>query len=214
MSTDTKVAKRGRPADPGKRDILLEVASSLFMAQGFNTTTMEQIATEAGMSKLTIYRHFPDKNAIFIEVMACRSQEYAPDALFDVFYTKSPREALYTVGMAMYSLLLSDGAINLYRIMAAEAKHNPELTRMFYERGPSRVRRLLNERMRLLNDSGALKIEDPEQATVFFLSLLKGSELYMRTLLNIAEKPSENTMHKHVEGMVDFFLAAYANKAP
>lgn len=201
--------KRGRPVDHSKKDTILKIATELFMKQGFASTTMDHVAREAGMSKLTLYRHFPDKNAIFLDVICNKSKQYAPDELFDVFYTKTPFEALYTIGLAMFSLLMSDDSIHLNRMMAGDATNNSELPRLFYDRGPLRMKRLMMEKMKLLGEAGKLKIKDPVQATDQFFSLFKGSTLYMRRLLNIDKKPSQKVLEAHVKQAVEFFIAAY-----
>ena len=64
QTPDTTVAKAagpGRPKDPGKRAAILDAAKRLFVSQGFERVSMDQIAAEAGVSKLTVYSHFGDK---------------------------------------------------------------------------------------------------------------------------------------------------------
>ena len=53
----------GRPKDLAKRQMILEAAKSLFLKQGFHGSTMNQIAQEAGVTKLTVYNHFQDKES-------------------------------------------------------------------------------------------------------------------------------------------------------
>ena len=55
----------GRPKDLGKRSSILEAAKRLFSMEGFAGVSMDQIAAEAGVSKLTVYSHFGDKEALF-----------------------------------------------------------------------------------------------------------------------------------------------------
>ena len=60
--TDTSTpAARGRPKDPAKRAAILDAAEKLFLSQGFTGTSMDAVAKEAGVSKLTVYSHFSDK---------------------------------------------------------------------------------------------------------------------------------------------------------
>ena len=55
----------GRPKDLAKRQMILDAAKSLFLKQGFHGSTMNQIAQEAGVTKLTVYNHFQDKANLF-----------------------------------------------------------------------------------------------------------------------------------------------------
>lgn len=48
---------------------LMEKAEELFMKYGYKSISMDQIANEAGISKMTIYKHFSSKEDIFIEVL-------------------------------------------------------------------------------------------------------------------------------------------------
>ena len=67
---DSQTALRGRPKDPAKREAILDAAKALFIAQGFAGTSMDAVATEAGVSKLTVYSHFSDKATLFAAEMA------------------------------------------------------------------------------------------------------------------------------------------------
>jgi AcrR family transcriptional regulator len=59
-----------RPANAGR---ILEAAEACFARYGFQKTSMEDIAREAGLSRRSVYRHFPDKAALFNEVAATRA---------------------------------------------------------------------------------------------------------------------------------------------
>ncbi len=52
-----------------KYNRLMEQAEGLFLEQGYRAVSMDQIAEAAGISKMTIYKHFPSKEALFIEVI-------------------------------------------------------------------------------------------------------------------------------------------------
>ena len=56
-----KAAAPGRPKDLGKGSAILDAAKRLFTAHGFEGASMDQIAAEAGVSKLTVYSHYGDK---------------------------------------------------------------------------------------------------------------------------------------------------------
>ena len=80
--TATKPASPGRPKDLGKRAAILEAAKRLFSDQGFDGASMDQIAAEAGVSKLTVYSHFGDKEALFSAAVRAKCEEMLPDDLF------------------------------------------------------------------------------------------------------------------------------------
>ncbi|WP_457395457.1 TetR/AcrR family transcriptional regulator, partial [Roseateles sp. P5_E1] len=77
-----KASGPGRPKDLGKRAAILEAAKSLFVEQGYNGVSMDSIAAQAGVSKLTVYSHFGDKETLFTEAVKSTCVAMLPDALF------------------------------------------------------------------------------------------------------------------------------------
>lgn len=77
MTTDPPVEPLDA-ADPEARspnaERILAAAEECFARYGFNKTSMEDIARTAGLSRRSVYRHFPDKAALFNEVAAARAR--------------------------------------------------------------------------------------------------------------------------------------------
>lgn len=67
----THLADRGSSADR-----ILGAADNCFSRYGFRKTSMEDIAREAGVSRRSVYRHFPDKMILFHAVRDARAREY------------------------------------------------------------------------------------------------------------------------------------------
>jgi AcrR family transcriptional regulator len=57
-------------ADSDKREQILSAARRLMLLQGLRATSMEAIAAEARVAKPTLYKYFPDKNAVFEAIVA------------------------------------------------------------------------------------------------------------------------------------------------
>jgi TetR/AcrR family transcriptional repressor of mexJK operon len=201
--------RRGRPVDTKKRDQILDAATCLFMEQGFTQTRMDHIARAARISKQTLYDRFADKNKLFTAVIEAKCQEYIPREAAEMPAGTSAHEILFTMGRALFYLVMSEEAIRMHRMMAAEAQHNPALTRLFYDSGPAPVERMMVEKMFQLKKSGKLNIKNPETAKEMFGSLFTGSSLYMRRLLNIGRQPTRREMDAYVRRAVDFFLACH-----
>ncbi|MFN8929695.1 MAG: TetR/AcrR family transcriptional regulator [Alphaproteobacteria bacterium] len=201
--------RRGRPVDTKKRDQILDAATCLFMEQGFTQTRMDHIAKAARISKQTLYDRFADKNKLFTAVIEAKCQEYIPREAAEMPAGTSAHEILFTMGRALFYLVMSEEAIRMHRMMAAEAQHNPALTRLFYDSGPAPVERMMVEKMCQLKKSGKLNIKNPETAKEMFGSLFTGSSLYMRRLLNIGRQPTRREMDAYVRRAVDFFLASH-----
>ena len=111
-SAPAKAAGPGRPKDLGKRASILEAAKRLFLDQGYQGVSMDQIATAAGVSKLTVYSHFGDKETLFSEAIAAKCREVLPDELF-VSPPEGPlHEQLCAIGHAFFALITSEEAIS------------------------------------------------------------------------------------------------------
>jgi AcrR family transcriptional regulator len=52
--------------EPGARDRLVVAAVDLFTEQGYDATTVAQIAERAGVTRSTFFRHFPDKRELLV----------------------------------------------------------------------------------------------------------------------------------------------------
>lgn len=198
--------KKGRPVDETLHDRILDAAAHLFMLRGFHATSMDGIAREAAMSKLTLYRRFKDKSALFTAVIERKCQEFIPDEIFKVPDHETAQESLLRIGKAFFQLLLTEDAISMERMMAAEATENPVLTNLFYESGPKRVKSLMVDTLKRLAQTGKIKLDNPERERDLFLSLFKGSDIHMRMVLNIAKKPSKKDIDDYTQSAVDLFL--------
>lgn len=85
MSTISPVRSQGpgRPKDLEKRAAILAAAKALFIRNAFAGTSMDAIAAEAGVSKLTVYSHFGDKDNLFREVIRARIEDLLPENTYD-----------------------------------------------------------------------------------------------------------------------------------
>ncbi len=96
----------GRPKDLGKRAAILEAARKLFLTQGFERVSMDQIASEAGVSKLTVYSHFGDKDSLFGEAVRAHCEQGMPTSLFNEQADTPLRERPIGHGEAMMKPVL------------------------------------------------------------------------------------------------------------
>ncbi|MFF3579228.1 TetR/AcrR family transcriptional regulator [Streptomyces mirabilis] len=67
METESVSRVSGRGGQ--RADVIVEAAGRLFLAPGSARASMDDLARELGMSKKTIYRHFPDKRSLLAAVL-------------------------------------------------------------------------------------------------------------------------------------------------
>jgi len=204
-----KPAGPGRPKDLEKRAAILEAAKALFPRHGYDGVSMDAIAAEAGVSKLTVYSHFKDKDALFRETVRVKCEEQLPLALFAADLKGPIRKQLRGIAKAFFTLIMSSEAIAMHRMMHAQAGGDARLPKLFWESGPQRITEAMEAFLAAEVQAGQLDIPDLHRAASQFLCLLKG-EPHARLMCGVCGPPSARDVDTHIDATVDFFLRAYA----
>jgi AcrR family transcriptional regulator len=154
-----------------KTAAILAGAMQEFLAHGYAGARVDRIVEAAGVSKATVYRHFPDKEALFtalIQQMACRKQ------LFRLQYQQSndtdPIVFLRQYATEMLNNVADDPQILTFlRIIIGESGRFPELARAFVANieKPS-----LDFLRQYFSDHPKLQISDPEVTARAFIGTL------------------------------------------
>lgn len=198
----------GRPKDLAKRSAILEAAKTLFLRHGYDGSSMDAIAAEAGVSKLTVYNHFTDKETLFSAAVKAKCEAQIPDLLFELPPTAPIATVLCNIARAFHTLINSCESIELHRVMINLSGQDAKLSNLFFEAGPQQ---LLDDMARLLGQAsaaGKLKIEDPHTAADQFFCLVKGSANFC-LLIGIEEALEGEAAELHVQQTVDMFMRAY-----
>lgn len=135
------VGRGGRPtrADALRlRQRILEVATELFLAEGYGSTTIEAVAARAGISKRTFYHRFDDKSALFAAVVHEIIEQIRPPAGMPLIEGATLRDVLRRLAGMMVRAALSPQAIALHRLVMAESARFPELVRAVHGDGSTR----------------------------------------------------------------------------
>lgn len=204
----TRQSGPGRPKDLGKRAAILETAKRLFVGQGFTAVSMDQIAAEAGVSKLTVYSHFGDKEALFAAAVQSHCEQQLPDALFDAADAAPLREGLLQIARAFFAMITGPEALAGHRILCTPEVVDTPMPQLFWEAGPQRVTDAVGGVLRHHVESGELDIADIPRAASQFLCLVKG-ELHARMVFGCDLQPPAHAVEAQLEAAVDLFLRAY-----
>ena len=209
-TTTAKSAGPGRPKDPGKRAAILAAAKRMFVSEGFERVSMDQIAAEAGVSKLTVYSHFGDKESLFAEAVRAHCEEGMPTDLFVAEPNTPVRERLLAIGNAFFSMIMTPEAIAGHRILCSPQVACSSMPAAFWEAGPQRVQQSFAELLERRVASGELEIDDCELAASQFFTLLKG-EMHAQAVFGFhCSRRAATTAEQHVASVIDLFLRAYA----
>ncbi|MGP3724581.1 TetR/AcrR family transcriptional regulator [Cereibacter sphaeroides] len=204
MPAETPPARKGR-----KMPQVLEGARTIFLRDGFEGASVDDIARAAGVSKATLYSYFPDKRLLFLEVAKAECLRQSEEAMALITADLAPRAVLTLAATRIVAFVLSDFGIRTYRICVAEADRFPELGHEFYDSGPALVRQRIVDYLAQAVGRGELAIDDLELAADQFAELCK-ADLFNRIVFGVGSTVSEAERQKVAQGAVEMFLARYA----
>ncbi|MGO1117165.1 TetR/AcrR family transcriptional regulator [Rhodovibrionaceae bacterium A322] len=181
-----------------KRQAILQSAQEVFLSEGFVSASMDRIASQAGVTKQTVYRYFPNKLDLFQEMLQdLGSQSHG--GLFDPLELPDTAEALKAFGLAFVRAHLTDSHLATFRLLVAESGKAPEITARFFSVGPDetgeRLKRFFRER---------LNRDQPDQQVDLWTAMLLAPR--EKVLLG-GKRPTERQLEAHVEATLDFLLA-------
>jgi TetR/AcrR family transcriptional repressor of mexJK operon len=208
MTDKTATSRLGRPKDTAKREEIVMAATLLFLENGYESTSMEAVARQAGVSKLTIYSHFADKKELFRAIVQTRCDQIGmPESFIDEAQLPV-EEALLKISRFALARIFMPDSIRLIRMVQTEALHDPEIIKIYYEVGPRRVKNAFTDLLRKFDCQNKLSVPDPARASDQFFSLLKG-EMLQNVLMLHAPVPGAEEIERHIQATIDFFLASY-----
>jgi AcrR family transcriptional regulator len=191
-----------------KYEQVLAGARQVFMTDGFDGASVDEIARVAEVSKATLYKYFPDKRVLFMEVANSECQRQAGAALARVDRAAAPREVLGQTGRHFLSFVSSKFGQQIFRICLAESDRFPELGRRFYDSGPGLMRAEMAAYFEEACRRGELAIDDYFMAADQFGELCKAT-LWMRLMFGVIKEASPTEIDQIVDQAVETFLARY-----
>lgn len=208
---EKKPGRRGRPANEELGQTIVDVASQLFLELGFQATTMDKVAQRAKISKLSIYRHFENKEALFGAAIAAHCQQFAPRTLLEG--VDGPAEdQLLAVGSFLLRTLLSPEVRNVEAMIVADKTNQQSLSKLHYEAGPAYVIAQIEELLRQLHASAALNVPDPHASARLFAALIKGSDLLAIVRFDEAKAADDREIESYCRSAVAMFIAAHGDR--
>ena len=198
----------GRPKDPAKRKAILEAAETLFLRNGYDGSSMDAIAAEAGVSKLTVYSHFTDKETLFAFAVKSKCEQQIPELLFELPDGVPIETVLLNIARGFHRLINSDESIELHRVLITHGAQNPKMSQMFYDAGPQRLIDGMEQLLTHATLRGQLQVSNPLMAADQFFCLVKGG-CNFRLLIGCGIQQSEDELEAQVHATVDLFVRAY-----
>jgi TetR/AcrR family transcriptional regulator, mexJK operon transcriptional repressor len=197
----------GRPKDIAKRDAIIKAARSLFASQPFDLVTMEAVALRAGVSKMTVYSHFHDKETLFETIVLATSDQMI-SALSAPDQDGGLRERLIAMGKVVLGVILGTDICTMAHTLPPALRANRALADRFYAAGPGRVRAALAAIIATAARRGELTVDDPDRAADDLVSLWEGGMKAM-IAFGLAELSTPEAISQRAVRGTEVFLRAY-----
>nr|WP_256450042.1 TetR/AcrR family transcriptional regulator [Aquabacterium sp. CECT 9606] len=201
-------SRRGRPRSAERIQRVLDAAASQFLQLGFDRTSMESVAQEAGVSKVTVYTYYPSKDELFSAVVSTLSDKVAGMAVSQDLDANNPGDALKRMGAQFLLLMRDEQVVAQQRMLFNLAGKQEKVCRTFYDQGPARIIQGVASYLEAAHKAQSLRVEQPLIAADQFLSLLLGAANFKLMLGLQRADPAQDLAH--IDACVDTFLRAFA----
>jgi AcrR family transcriptional regulator len=195
------------------RERLRTAAHRLFLQQGYLATSIDAILAEAGISsKETLYRHYANKEALFVDVLSHLTMEQ-PGFVekFAVLPTPydlpSLRQALTLLSREILTMMSQPGYLPLVRMIIAEAPRFPQLGTLFFSTVTQRGLAIITA---LLQEAKAREVIADVDLDVVVHLLLGGLLTYILPNLALAEDEAHLPALDRADAVVEVIMRALA----
>jgi TetR/AcrR family transcriptional regulator, mexJK operon transcriptional repressor len=170
-----RVGRPTRAEATARHAEMLEKALEMFLAQGFEQTTLEAIATSLGMTKRTIYARYTDKAALFkAAVQQAIERWIMPHEQLSSLDADDLEGTLLAVARIRLAHVLSADGVRMQRILNAESYRFPEISVSAYDQGSRPVIEFLAAILARHHAMGAIVVDRPQLAATVFLGMVVG----------------------------------------
>ncbi|MDI1260217.1 TetR/AcrR family transcriptional regulator [Aquabacterium sp.] len=204
--------KRGRPRDPERMRRVLHAATRQFLDRGLERTSMESVARDAGVSKMTIYSYFPSKEALFEAAVSQHTDQVIGFIGVADMDPHCPAAVLTALGRRFLEFMGDPNVIDVQRILFSQGGQHQEIREAFFRQGPDRLARELTQYLHSASRVGSLQVGQPKAAADQFLSLFLGRRHYC-AMLGLP-LPSDQDDTVLLEANVTLFMRGYAAMSP
>lgn len=182
----SEAAQKITEAPPSKDQLIVAAASKLFLTKGFEITSMDAIAAEAGVSKRTVYSHFHDKDSLFAEVMGSMCRQVDGPGLEDPLPMGDPATALKVAGRMILDRISEPEVIAVMRTVISGQEQFPQLGQLLWHEGPCRMIDKLADFFAGMARQGLISAPEPRLLAGQFMGLISGPYL-LPLLLGVAQ---------------------------
>lgn len=210
MSSNIRI---GRPIDHAKDEAILCAARELLFSKGLAKLSMEAVARQAGVSKVTLYSRFDNKNALIEASIRDLSTQLVTHLALMPEERKKPRAALHEFGVTLLTFILSKENLSFLCLLGSVSDVDKTLVNGIYSAGVEASAHALRDWLVAEQERGHLSCSDPAFGAEMFLSMLAGLEV-MRALHHLPTRKTSEEIDAHVEKVVSACLHVWGLATP
>jgi TetR/AcrR family transcriptional repressor of mexJK operon len=199
--------RRGRPTRAEAKQLdqaVREAAVATFVELGYADASMEAIARAAGITRRSLYARYPDKRAIFADVIPWAMTKFDDDGeSIEAIIGDDPEATLLTVARACVARAVRPENVRLKRMALSEAASFPEFNVSSESMMWAGRQRVVTEVLRHYEEQGRLNVGDVELAAEHFLALV---EAVPARMADFGVFRSRKQQERHLQYAVRLFL--------
>ncbi|WP_445635617.1 Transcriptional regulator, TetR family [Nostoc sp. DSM 114161] len=189
------------PSEAQTRTRILQAAQRLFAAQGFDGTTTRDLAQAAGVAEGTLFRHFPNKKAILVEVATNGWVEILTDLLTELSEMGSYKAVAQVMRRRMWNFQKN---ADLMRVCFMEVQFHSDLRDRIQLEVITKMTDVAEAFFQTAMDKGIYRQMDANLVAKVFLGMFAIAGFSNNTLMEPDASPQE--MQQMAEGLADIFL--------
>jgi len=203
-----KRPRRGRPplGEKIQRKRILDAASGIFLTRGFDGTSLDAVAREAGITKRTIYEMVGDKDALFRAVCNYSSASVASMSFPHAKPSMSLEEVLLALARTLLDHALEPSRIALSRMIMFESMRFPDLVSEVLDVGRAHMNRQIMTVFDEMKANHIGVIPDPIFAADIFYDIVVGNQGFRATIGFAESHMTDETLRQRLEVFMTGYL--------
>ncbi len=196
-----QIFHRDRKTEISTRDKILKAAQKLFARNGYDGTTTKELAEKSGIAEGTLFRHFPNKKAILVEVA---TQGWV-DLLTDLLTELSEIASYEAISQVMYKRMLRLGDnYDMMRVCFMEVQLHQDLRERIQSEVVEKMTDVAEAFFQTAMERGVYRKMNPRVIAQVFLGMFVVAGFSHETIAQPGASPAE--VKEMAEGLADIFL--------
>jgi AcrR family transcriptional regulator len=188
-----------------RRQAFLAAAREVFLEQGFEAASMNEVVRRAGGSLATLYAQFGNKEGLFLAVAQEQRERFVGELTAAANHDLPLEQGLQAIGERFLRTMLHPTHLAFFRIIVGEGRKFPQLFARYLSSGPDQVRAKMAAYLHARGEIEGIVFPDIDATAGYFFDLVR-SKLHYRALADETFAPAESELSAHVKRCVRFFL--------